>query len=111
MESPQVYYYKNDTLLELTGLKDEATDAYIATATVTASVKDAAGAAVTGQTWPLSLVYVTSSDGDYRGVLDKAINVAVGDRITVEVTVDAGSGRDAFFAIPVTVRQRGKVYY
>ena len=111
MESPQVYYYKNDTLLELTGLKDEVTDAYINTATVTATVKNAAGTAVTGQSWPLTLGYVTASDGDYLGVLEAALSVAVGDRLTVEVTVDAGSGRDAFFAIPVTVRQRGKVYY
>jgi len=111
MESPQVYYYKNDTLLELAGLKDEVTEAYINTATVTATVKNAAGTAVTGQAWPLTLSYVTASDGDYRGVLEAALSVAVGDRLTVEVTIDGGSGREAFFAIPVTVRQRGKVYY
>ena len=111
METAQFYYYRNDMLLELTGLADESTGAYINNATIEATVKDAAGANVSGQTWPLTLSYVTSSNGVYRGVLDAALVVAVGDRITVEVDIDGGSGREAFFQIPATVRQRGKVYY
>lgn len=108
MDTPQIYYYRNDTLLELT-ITDEVTEAAIENATVEATVKTAAGVEVAGQSWPLSLSHV--ADGLYRGVLDAELDVAVGDNITVEVEIDGGSGRNNFFAVPVKVRQRGKVYY
>jgi len=111
MDAPQFYYYKNDNMLELNGLKDEITEEFVNDADVTASVKDSENVEVTGQTWPLTLDYITASDGIYRGVLEAALDVAVGDKLTVEVTVDGGVGREAFFAIPITVRQRGKVYF
>lgn len=111
MDTPQIYYYKNDTLLEVSGLSDEATDAYINNATITAVVKDKDGAQVAGQSWPLTLAYVAASDGDYRGVLEDTLAVEIGDSLMAEVTIDGGSGRKAFWRMPVKVRQRGKVYY
>ena len=111
MQSPQIFYYKNDNLIELTGLKDEATDTFVNDATVTAVMKSAAGAQIAGQSWPLTLSYIGSSDGVYRGILDAAAEVAIGDSVTIEITIAASAGRDAFFAITAKVRQRGKVYY
>ena len=46
MNAPQFYYYRNDTLLELTGLKDEATDEYIDDASIDLKVD---GKAITGK--------------------------------------------------------------
>lgn len=56
---------------ELAGLKDEQTGAYIENATVTAAVKTKTTQAV-GQSWPLSLFYVSVSDRVYRGILEVA---------------------------------------
>jgi hypothetical protein len=109
MLTKQIYYYLNDSLIDLTGLKDDSTGSFVTNATVTAVVKKA-GVNVTGQSWPLTLTYITASDGNYRGILEAALNVSVGDRLTLEVTVDAGSGREAFFSIPLTVRQRGQTF-
>jgi len=105
----QIYYYLNDSLINLSGLKDDSTGDFVNNATVTAVVKKA-GVNVTGQSWPLSLTYITASDGNYRGILEAAMNVAVGDRLTLEVTVDASSGREAFFSVPLTVRKRGQTF-
>lgn len=106
----EIIYDQNDNLVTLSGLRDEQTEEYIADATVGATVKDKYGVAIAGQDWPLVMDYVTGSDGNYQGVLEAALEVDVGEKVTVEVTVDAGNGREAFFAVPAVVRQRGKNY-
>ncbi len=73
-----------------------------------ATVKNKSGVEVTGQSWPLTLTYVTGSDGVYQGVLESALEVNVNDRLNVEVTVDAPGNLDAFFKVLAVVRQRGK---
>lgn len=101
-----IYFYRNDNLIELAGLKDELTEAFVNDATVTAVMKDAAGANVAGQSWPLVMPYISGSDGIYRGVLDADLDLAVGDRVTVEVTITASGGREAFFAKKLRVKER-----
>lgn len=102
----EIFFYLNDNMVELLGLKDQVTEAFVNDATVTAVMKDAAGDEVTGQTWPLTLVYITASDGVYRGVLDAALDVELGDRVTVEATVSASGGRNGFFSKKTVVRER-----
>lgn len=104
-----ILYYKNDTLLKITGLKNPINNEFINDATVTAVVKDKFGAEVGGQSWPMTLSYVTSSNGDYQGVIEADIAVNIGDRITIEVTATATGDLEAFFKMPTQVRQRGKV--
>lgn len=102
----ELLLYKNDMLLELTGLKNELTEAFVNNATVTATLKTRAGVAVSGQTWPLTLVYKTASDGIYQGILDAALVVSVGDHLKAEVTIVAAGGIDGFFSTPVKVVDR-----
>lgn len=101
-------YLANDNLLELIGLKDAVTDTYINNATVTAILKNAAtGEELTGQTWPISLSYIASSNGDYRATIEYDVAYpAIGQKIHAEITVDAGAGRRAFFKPIVTVAER-----
>ena len=56
-------------VIEYSSLKDTIDDAYINTATVTATIVDDAGVQVSGQVWPLELDYVTGSNGVYRALL------------------------------------------
>lgn len=106
----KIIYWQNDTLLELTGLKDEAADTFVNDATVTARVKTQGGVDVAGQSWPLTLAYLAESDGIYQGVLEAALDVDINDRLNVEVTVAAPGSLEAFFKIPAVVRQRGKSF-
>lgn len=106
----EVYFHQNDNLLELTGLKDEATGLFVTDATITAVMKTSADVEVAGQVWPLSMSYIDGTDGTYRGILDSELEVAVNDRVNVEVTILASGGRKGFAKIPTIVRQRGKTY-
>lgn len=101
----QIINRSNDHLIKLTGLQDASDDSYVNNATVTLTVKTLAGVNVSGVSWPLTLVYVSASDGNYQVVIDKAIVLVLRDRYVAEVTVVAGS-RDAFFEVPVQAQVR-----
>jgi hypothetical protein len=65
-------YQNNDGLIEVDGFADEITGDYFNTATVTATLVDinnflGSGAGHTVPGFPLTLVHVTNSDGQYRG--------------------------------------------
>jgi hypothetical protein len=87
----EVIYKGNDHVLELAGLQNGDTLAYINSANVEATLKDSTGTEVTGQTWPLVLGYVAASDGVYRGVLDDSLALVPGAIYTAEILVDAGA--------------------
>ena len=71
-------FINNDSLIELIGLKNSLTDSYVNDATVTVTLYDSTGAEVSGISWPLTMAYVTASNGDYRGTLDKAVVLITG---------------------------------
>lgn len=83
-------FVANTNVLMLTGLHNAATDAYISNATVEVTIKDLAGVAVPGVTWPISMAYVTASDGDYMGVLIDGINFDHNTRYIAYVDANAG---------------------
>ncbi len=101
----QILYRNNDHLIRLTGLQDSITDAYVNDATVTVTIKDLDGNEVAGISWPVTMDYEATSDGDYRATLDKAIVLAIGKRYTAEITVASGT-RDAFFELPIQAQIR-----
>ena len=84
-------YLNNDSLIELVGLKDTVLNTFINDATVTATIYDDTGTEVTGISWPLTVPYVTSSNGEYRAVLDKAIELIKGNLYTLIQTAVSGS--------------------
>ena len=85
-------FIDNDNLLALTGLKNYVTSAYINDATVTATLYDASGVEVAGQTWPVSMAYASGTDGIYRATLEYDLTVTTDQVYVAHVEVDAGSG-------------------
>lgn len=82
-------YVGNDHRLTVDGLRDPDGN-YVNTAEVSATLLDAHGAEVEGETWPVSLAYVAESDGRYRGILDDAIELVDGKSYTL--VIDAVDG-------------------
>lgn len=78
-------YVGNDNLIELDELKNDAADTFVNDAVVTCTMRDSDGVEISGESWPLSMAYVSGSDGKYRATLDDGLVVSVGDVVTVQV--------------------------
>lgn len=88
-----VVYVDNTNLVELSGLKSAVEDEFISDATVRLTVKDEAGANVTGQTWPATLTYVDASDGVYRGIIEDDVAIEAGTTYIAHIDANAGANR------------------
>ena len=105
MSATLLAYVANDNQLRVDGLRD-ADDAYLNSATVTCTgVTDADGNAVSGDTFPKTLTYVSASDGNYRGTLQQTLALEADQIYTATITVDGG-GLQATFAVPFVARAR-----
>lgn len=102
----QTLYLGSDMLFEMAGLRDQVTGDYLNAATVTVTLKDSAGVNVTGETWPLALAYVTSSNGVYRATLKDTLSLTANARYVATVIADAGSGKTARWELDVVARTR-----
>lgn len=83
-----IAYVGNTNNLELTGLKDDITNAYINDATVTVTVKDSGGLELPGIAWPLTMDYVPASNGNYRTYLTHTLGLLSGKKYTAFVDAD-----------------------
>lgn len=101
-----VLYKDNDSLVEVASLKDSDTEAFINDATVSCTVTDLDGNAVSGITWPLEMIYVPDSNGTYRAIIDRAIAVEYGGFYFVNVVAQAPGGLDATWKIKVQAISR-----
>jgi hypothetical protein len=81
----------SDNLLKVSGLKNEATGAYLNSATLTATLYDTGGTEIVGETWPISLSYVADSDGIYQGNLKDTLTLAPGDVVKIVIVADDGA--------------------
>lgn len=79
-------------------------------ATVTATVLDhMTQVAVAGETFPITLTYITASNGDFHGVLRDTLTLAEGQRIDVRVTIDNGTDQRRTLVLPcVVITDRGE---
>lgn len=100
-------FISNDNLLEVIGLQNAKTGEYInASATVQATLKDRAGANVTGASWPLALSYVAASNGNWDVVLPAALDLTDGQDYVCEITAQVSGGPTAAWSAPVTAIKR-----
>jgi len=99
------FYLDNDHALDLQNLRNGATGEYINDATVQATLLDAAGDQVAGQSWPTVLTYRTGTPGCYRSQINDDVSVALGDAITAQITAQV-DGLTATWALPLTVTAR-----
>ena len=102
------WWIDSDQLLSVSGLRDPTTGNYINTATVRASMEDVTGAAVSGQTWPLTLDYTPASNGDYTGLLEDGRMMTEGQIYWMDLTADAGGDLIKHWRWPDVARYRGK---
>lgn len=101
MSSPEIIYIQSDNIIEVTGVTNAATGAFLNDATVTLTLLDAAlETPIIGQTWPLELSYITASDGNYRGMIINGITVSENQILLAEVIVDAGAGLRRYWQRP-----------
>lgn len=78
----------SDNTIHLRGLNNGGTPpSYYNNATVVATLYDSAGREVAGQSWPTTLTYVPSSNGDYDGTLQD--DLAIGERSGYTLVITA----------------------
>lgn len=106
MSTIQTLYIDNDTILDLDGLKNELTGAFVNDATVTVTLTNSAGVAVGGEVWPKTLAYVAGSEGSYRATLPDTLSLTNGGRYEAAITADAGAGLRASWVIACVARTR-----
>ena len=85
------WFIGSDQTLSVSGLRDPITGLYVNTATVRATMYDALGVQVAGQTWPLVLSYATASNGNYSGILEDGRVLKDSFLYWIEIEADAGS--------------------
>lgn len=84
-------YILSDNILETDLVINKQSGAYINNATVTATLKDSAGNNVAGETWPLTLAYVASSNGKYRATLKDTLTVSKDTKYYAHIDIDGGT--------------------
>lgn len=94
----------NDQTLTLVGLRDADSNSYLNAATVTATLYDSSGSAVTGLNG-ITLSYVSSTDGNYKGYVESTFDPSPGVNYTLKVDATEGSVV-GHWEIPVTVKVR-----
>lgn len=94
-------FVANTNVLELLGLKNEISGAFINTATVTVTVKDKDTlAAVTGMTWPAPMPNVAASQGDYRLILEDDLALIAKKNYIAFIDADNGPNEKGHWEFP-----------
>lgn len=87
-------YLTTSNVLELQNLEDATggSPTYINDATVTATVTDKkSGDTVSGETFPVTLSYVSGTNSTYRKVLSSSMSLTKDKRYTATITATSGS--------------------
>ena len=106
MSEISTIFQNNDTLIELAGLQNETTGAYLNTATVTVTLIDATGANVTGATWPMAMSYVAGSNGLYRATLGFDLPLTENGLYKANIIAIGGTGLRANWTANVICKKR-----
>lgn len=89
--SHSIIYLNNSHTVRLDGLVDKD-GSYVNDATVTLqSLLDKSGNAVSGVTVPLTMSYVSGSNGRYEGALDESLSITAEQWYTATVRAVSGS--------------------
>jgi hypothetical protein len=99
-----VLYIDNTGVVELQGLTNTLTGEADTTATVTCTVKDLQGSAVTGRSWPATMAHVSA--GTYRTTLDDGIGIVEHRPYTIEINATGSGGGVGKWQCRVTATKR-----
>lgn len=99
-------YVGSDNVFRTRGIRNSLTGEFINDAVVELTLLDANGDELSGQSWPLTLSYIASSDGEYQGTIDDA--VVAEDGQIVEAVIDiSGDGLTAQLRLEAVFSERG----
>lgn len=100
-------YLDNTSTIKLTGLQSSVDNSYVNDATVTATLYESDEVTeVTGETWPITLSYIASSNGNYSGSFSADVNVTEFGTYKAVVTAVATDGSKFTQADTVKVLER-----
>jgi hypothetical protein len=99
-------YIGNDNIVSISGLTNAATNAVVNDATVMLSLSDTSGNAVAGQSFPVAMNYVATSDGDYAFNLQSDLQLRHNTVYVAQITVNS-SGIDAAWEFQLKAEKRG----
>lgn len=96
----ELLYIANDNLIELTGLRHAVdSSALDNTSTVQVTIKDAEGNAVAGQSWPLTLAFVSA--GMFRATLSRSLVLTNGEKYDALILATSQTGAQAQWQRPL----------
>lgn len=98
-------YIDNTNKVTLTGLQNSLDDSYINDATVSVTIVDGDDAEVVGATWPVTLEYVSASNGVYRGLIPSSVELTEDEVYYAVVTATSGSST-ATWKQPTVAKER-----
>lgn len=99
-----IVYLLNNNVIELQALTNSATDVVDVAATVTVTLKDKAGTAVTGQVWPAVMSHVSA--GLYRATLDADLDLSANRDYVAWIDATGTGGEVGHWEYPVTAMVR-----
>lgn len=103
-EDNVVFWGDPDTLKD--GLYDRVSGAFINDATMTFTLKNSAGSAVSGAS-AVSMTYVSGTNGVYEGVLEDGVSLTDGSTYYLEVTATCSNDRIGFRRITYVAKYHG----
>lgn len=102
----EIAWVGNNNTLELRALRDERTGEFLDAAAVTVTIRDAAGAPITGETWPKAVVHVEGSKGVYQANISYQAAFVPEGQYTAVIDVDAGDARRGHWELPLLAKVR-----
>ena len=99
-----ILYPSNDNLVTWDAMTRASDGAYVNDATVTMTLKTAAGVAVSGAE-NVSLPYVAASNGKYQGAIESTVALITDASYRLEVTAVSGA-RNGFVSLDCVTRTR-----
>ncbi len=100
----EILFISSDNLIVADNVRNLATGSNINNAVVTVTVSAVNGATVSGQSWPLTLSFVTGSSGKYRGTLTDTMIVTENTKYWGTLVISAGGGLKLTTTVPMIVR-------
>ena len=99
-------YEENDAYIEVKGLLNRTTGAFVEDAAMTVTLRTLAGAEVAGHTWPAAMAFVVGTNGVYRAMIPAALDVTQGTSYVAVIEADGGPGLLAKWEIDVDCQKR-----
>ena len=98
---------RNDNIIEAQNVLNTVTGSNInnASAIITISLA-ATSASIAGESWPLTMAYVTASSGKYRATLKNTLSVTENKKYIGTLLIDAGNGLRGEWTVPIIARDR-----